>query len=102
MPTKDLTKKHFFYPSTIIACGGSIEDLDQDLGLYDPTRSPGMYTKRFDQVLTMYRSEITCPDCERAIIANAADCLSCRDFVMTRRDTSNHTCDPVLGIKRES
>ena len=87
-------KRHFFYPSSVVACGGTVDDFDHALGLGDGT---GEYANRFERIFTMFRSEITCLDCERAIIANAADCFACRDFVMTRKDKSlvnNHTCDP--------
>lgn len=61
---------HFYYPSGIIACGGTVED----------HKAPDM---------TCIRSEVKCQGCLDELEKAKARCARCRGEAAVQ-----HTCDP--------
>lgn len=76
--------KHWLYPSTIIGCGLSIDDLWSD-------------------ELTALRSEVTCPACLERIAADKAICTAClrgAPEVVPNEIEHPHVCDPRARVSR--
>jgi hypothetical protein len=73
--------KHWYYPSAIIGCGLTIDEL-------------------LSEELTCLRSKVTCPACIAQLQADKAICEACKlgapEAVVVDR-APPHVCDPALA-----
>jgi hypothetical protein len=76
-----MADKHWYYPSTIIGCGLSIDGLTAD-------------------ELACLRSTVTCPSCIARIRADKEICQACKlgaPEVVPSYEAPPHVCDPALA-----
>jgi len=67
--------KHWYYPSSTIGCGLSIDDLSAN-------------------ELTCVRGEVTCPRCIERVSADKVTCEACR--LGQTKTARPHVCDPAV------